>query len=249
MDKEVIDFFDKNIGIKHNKDIQQIPSEFLTDNSETTIKNFFRWVRHDSKCMSLLLDKVSISETIKEEIKKVIPLAISHRESSGWRSITLYGYSSIMTNSYEQYISEGMITDKNTTDWTDVCQFLPNTVEWIKSITPLKEFARIRIMILDPGCSSYPHRDYDKGQLTCGPINIAVINPKGSEFVLEDGGLVPWAEGDIRSMDLGSYHCIRNIGTEHRAHIIITPSKNDWDIAAMRKACEQFKDTYGTRRN
>ena len=247
MDKEVIDFFNKHINVEHNKDIQQIPSEFLIDDTDETIKNFFKWIRHESRCMSFLLDTVNVSEAIKKEVRNVIPLAISHRKSPGWRSITLYGYSSIMTNSYEQYISEGIITDKHTTNWTDICQFLPNTVKWLKTINPLKEFARIRIMVLDPGYSSYPHKDYDKGQLTCGPINIAVINPEGSEFVLEDGGLVPWEEGDIRSMNLGNNHCIRNTGSEPRAHIIITPSKTDWDIDAMKKVCEKFKEVYGTR--
>ena len=174
---------------------------------------------------------------------------MAHRDHPGWRSITLYGYSSIMTNSYEYYKELGIVTDKMTTDWTDISSIFPKTVSWIKENSPLKEFNRVRIMILDPGSSSTPHSDWPTGQLLCGPVNAAVINPPGSEFVLENGGLVPWEEGEVRSIDLGSLHCIRNLGTEPRVHIIISPSKTDWDIDAMRIACSSYiKESYDARR-
>jgi len=249
MDKIVNDFFDKNSTIKHNKDILPPPPYFLSNNSESCIKKSFYWLRHESRCKSLLLGNSSNLIDIKPEIKKVVPLAIPHREHPGWRSLTIYGYSSIMTNSYEHYKEEKIITDKDETDWTDICNLLPHTVSWLKNMSPLEQFSRIRIMVLDPGFSSTPHRDYYDGQALCGPINIAVINPKGSEFVLEDGGLVPWQEGEIRSMDLGSYHCIRNSGTEPRVHIIITPSKQDWDLKAMTHACRKYMEYYESGRN
>ena len=134
----------------------------------------------------------------------------------------------------------GIINDSHKTDWTDVSQFFPKTVKWLKTYCPLKEYARIRVMILDPDGSSSPHKDYELGQAVCGPINVAVVNPIGAEFVLENGGLVPWKEGEFRSMDLGSNHCIRNVGNESRIHLIITPSKTDWDIDAMKMACKSF---------
>lgn len=249
MDQSVVDFFNKNIQIKHNKDMLPPPANFLENNSENTIRKSFYWLRHQSQCKSLLLGQASNVNEIKAEIKKCIPLAISHRESIGWRSVTLYGYSSIMTNSYEQYKIDGLITDDDKTRWTDISNFLPKTVGWLKNISPLSSYSRIRIMVLDPGCSSEPHKDYYDGQALCGPINIAVINPKGSEFVLENGGLVPWEEGQIRSMDLGSYHCIRNNGTEPRAHIIITPPKDDWDLNAMGLACRKYLEYYESGRN
>lgn len=239
MDQIVTDFFDQNQHIPHNNDVLEIPSEFLNAESDEDIKKFFNWIRHHSKCKSLRLAHYDVKE-LQEELKNKVSLAIPHRGHPGWRSITLYGYSSIMTNSYEYYKQKGMVTDEDTTDWTDISRFFPKTVQWIKQHSPLKEYARIRLMILDPGGSSSPHRDYDQGQLLCGPVNVAFVNPQGAEFVLENGGVVPWQEGDIRSMDLGSYHCIRNLGNEPRIHLIITPCRTDWDIDAMRIACKSF---------
>ena len=248
MDKEVIDFFNDNKDIEHNKDALAVPAEFVNATTDEEITRFFKWIRHQSKCKSLRLDKVSVEE-LKEEIRPKIPLAVMHRENPGWRSITLYGYSSIMTNSYEHYKEMGIVTDDMTTDWTDISRIFPKTVAWIKKNSPLKEFNRIRLMILDPGSSSTPHKDYALGQALCGPINAAIINPVGAEFVLENGGLVPWKEGEFRSMDVGSLHCIRNTGTEPRVHIIIGPAKSDWDIGAMRLACSSYiKERHDPRR-
>lgn len=248
MDKEITDFFNQNINIEHNKDILGVPKEFFDLENDKIVREFFKWIRHESRCKSLRLDIDTDIKYLKEELKSKVMLSIAHRDHPGWRSITLYGYSSIMTNSYEYYKQEGLITDEDQTDWTDICKFFPRTVDWIKKNCPLKEFARIRIMVLEPGGSSAPHRDYLKGQALCGPINVAIVNPEGSEFVLEDGGLVPWKEGDFRSMDLGSTHCIRNLSNEYRIHLIITPSKNDWDIDAMRLACKSFLK-YSRERN
>lgn len=240
MDQEVIDFFNLHRNTKHNKDVLPVPAEFLNATTDEEIKSFFKWIRHNSQCKSLRFDIEADVSKIKEELKTRVDLAIPHRGHPGWRSITLYGYSSIMTNSYEYYKQQGLVSDSDTTDWTDVSRFFPNTVSWLKAYCPLKEYARIRVMILDPESSSNPHRDYELGQALCGPINIAVVNPQGAEFVLENGGLVPWQEGDFRSMDLGSVHCIRNLSNEPRIHLIITPSKQDWDIDAMRLACRSF---------
>lgn len=245
MDRIVTEFFNNNSYIEHNKNVLPVPNEFKDLSKDETVKKFFKWIRHESKCNSLKYDINADVSEIQDEIKSNSFLAISHRESLGWKSITLYGYSSIMTNSYEYYKQQGFISDDDTTDWTDVVRFFPKTVSWIKKHNPLASYARIRIMVLDPGGHSTPHKDYQAGQALCGPINIAVINPPGAEFVLEGGGLVPWQEGDFRSMDIGSYHCIRNNSDTPRIHLIITPSRNDWDIDAMRMACRSFLKYHG----
>lgn len=239
MDKIVNDFFAEHMYVEHNKDILKAPQEFLDLEFDSNVKNFFQWIRHDSRGKSLKYDITANVEEIKEELTSKVLLAVPHRECVGWRSITLFGYSSIMTNSYEYYTQQGIITNEKL-EWTDVCKFFPKTVEWIKRHNPLASYSRIRIMILEPGGSSAPHKDYNAGQALCGPINIAIVNPPGAQFAIENGGLVPWEEGDFRSMDVGSLHCVRNIGNTHRIHIIITPSKEDWDIDAMRMACKSF---------
>lgn len=233
MDQVVIDFFNANKDIKHNKDMLQMP----VGNTEEV----FNWIRYNSKCKSLRLDINTDVSELKEEIRNKTFLAIPHRDHPGWRSLTLYGYSSVMTNSFEHYKDLGILDDTHKPNWTDVCKFFPKTVEWLKKNNPLKEFVRIRIMVLDPQGSSSPHKDYPHGQLLCGPINVAIINPPGAEFVLENGGLVPWQEGDVRTMDLGSNHCVRNTGNEPRVHLIITPSNNDWDADAKALACRSYE--------
>lgn len=231
MDQQVNDFFNINGKIEHNKDALMPPDGL-------TVEDYFQWIRRESRCKSLKLKQVDVKE-IQQEVKSKTSLAIAHRGHPGWRSITLFGYSSIMTNSYEHYKQAGIITDDIEPTWTDVCRFFPKTVEWIKANNPLKDFVRIRLMILDPGGSSSPHKDYQAGQFLCGPINAAIINPNGAEFVLENGGIVPWSEGEFRTMDLGSIHCIRNLGNEERVHLIITPNK-EWDYDAKKLACESY---------
>lgn len=249
MDRQVEDFFQKRIHEEHNKDCLPVPEMYKRNDSEEAVNKFFKWIRHESKCKSLLLNRVEVPIEVKQEVEHFIPLAVSHRNMPGWRSITLYGYSSIMTNSEERYKELGIINSEHNVDWTDIAKFFPQTVEWIKKVNPLKEYSRVRLMIVDPGFSSNPHVDHPTGQMLCGPINIAVINPQGSEFGLENGGLVPWDEGDVRTMDLGSTHCVRNTGSQPRVHIIITPSQNDWDLNAKRIACRGYKRDHGSRTN
>lgn len=239
MDQIVSDFFNKNKDIQHNKDMLPPPA--------LNTEELFSWIRHNSNCKSLKLDISADVKDLQLEIKNKTFLAVPHRNHPGWRSITLYGYSSIMTNSYEHYKSLGVDFTNLTPGWTDISKFFPNTVEWLKKNNPLNEFVRIRIMVLDPGGSSSPHKDYPHGQLLCGPINVAIINPPGAEFVLEDGGLVPWQEGDVRTMDLGSTHCVRNVGGEERVHIIITPANTDWNIQAKELACRSYLKQFTKR--
>jgi len=245
MDQNVTNFFKINKDIVHNKDMLLAPDDLL-NNTET----FFKWIRHESKCKSLRLDLNADVSDIKEEIENKTFLAIPHRSHPGWRSITLYGYSSIMTNSHEHYKENGFDFTDFKLDWTDISKFFPKTVAWLKENNPLKEFVRIRFMILDPGGSSSPHKDYPFGQFLCGPINLAITQPKGAEFVLENGGCVPWKEGDFRTMDLGSVHCVRNTGLENRIHMIISPFNdgiNDWDIQAKELACQSYLKQFSER--
>lgn len=253
MDQSVIDFYNANKDLKHNKDVLDIPEEFLNASSDEEIERFFKWIRHESKCKSLLLDIQTDVSELKEELKDKYDLAVPHRHHTGWRSITLFGYSSIMTNSYEHYKERGFITDNDVPSWTDICKLFPKTVEWVKKYSPIKEYARVRIMVLDPGGVITPHKDYLYGQVLASTINIAVINPPGVEFVLENGGTVPWEEGQVRLIDVGSVHSVRNTSTSPRVHLIITPTTKDWDIEGKRTVCRNFiryqKERYDTRGN
>ena len=102
MDKVVTEFFNLHKDTEHNKDILPVPDHFLNAKTDEEFFNFFKWIRHSSQAKSLKLDiETDISE-MRQELKSLEFLGIPHRGHPGWRSITLYGYSSIMPNSYEQ---------------------------------------------------------------------------------------------------------------------------------------------------
>lgn len=240
MDQSTIDFYQSNSKLIHNKDVLPTPAEFVNATTDEEIEKFFKWIRHSSRCKSLRLDINTDIIELQEELKEKYDLAVPHRHHIGWRSITLYGYSSIMTNSYEHYKELGFVSDEDKTDWTDVCRFFPKTVEWVKKNSPIQNYARVRIMVLDPGCHITPHKDYAYGQVLASTVNFAIINPENVEFVLEDGGTIPWKEGDVRVVDVGSVHSVRNMSQQARIHLIITPTQNDWDIAGKRLVCQSF---------
>jgi hypothetical protein len=207
MDQSVIDFFKTNAALEHNKDML-VPPAGITNDTEM----FFKWIRHESKCKSLRLDVNADVSEIKEEIKNKVELAIAHRGHPGWRALTLFGYSSVMTNSSEYYKEKGMITEYDTPDWTDVSKFFPKTVAWLKTHNPLTDFVRIRLMILDPGGSSSPHKDYPYGQMLCGPLNIAGA---ADEIILEWHGQQRWIKAPG---DEATFSAIKALANSHGGH-------------------------------
>jgi len=74
-------------------------------------------------------------------------------------------------------------------------------------------------MLLMPGGCIREHADYEVRKLAA--YNIAINNPEGVEFALEDAGLIPWKAGDARAIDIGRRHSVRHIGTIPRIHMII----------------------------
>lgn len=245
MDQRVIDFYNTHQHIEHNKDILKMPEQFIGyENDTNKMLEYFEWIRFKSQMGSLRLNiNTDISE-VQNELSSKSFLAIPHRknESHNWRVITLYGYSSIITDS-PQYLKENNLIPNNyELKWTDISPLFPKTVDWIKNNIPLKTVSRIRIMVVEPGGYILPHRDYHHGQCACAGINIAMINPEGSEFCLEDNGLVPWREGDVRVFDVGRLHCIRNNSNVPRIHIIISPLTHEWDIEAKKLACDSYTE-------
>jgi hypothetical protein len=237
-------FFQQHQNIKHNKDAKTMPSEFVGwEHDNTILEKYFLWIRFESQCASLKLNINSEMTAMREELKTKHIVAIPHEKgySSGWKAITLFGFSSILTHSSHSYIDSRIITKDDKADWTDVSKYFPETVSWIKKYSPWKEYTRIRVMVLEPSGYISPHKDFDKHILGGGGVNIAVTNPVGTEFVLEDAGIIPFYEGDWIMVDVGRMHSVRNLSLEPRIHIIIhTIEEFTWNVEAMRLACASY---------
>jgi hypothetical protein len=204
------------------------------------LEQFFNWIRFESKLKTLKLDiDTNISE-IKQEIMPKILVSTVHREidGKGWRSVTLHGYSSMMTDDDNYYKEKGFVLPENK-EWTDISRFFPKTKEWLLKNIPFSKFGRIRLMILEPGGYVSPHIDYPKGNCLAG-INIAINHPQDTEYIV-NGEKICWTEGDSRLIDIGSVHAIYNNSDEHRVHIIIHSDPIDqWSVGVMQIVCRSY---------
>jgi hypothetical protein len=245
---DINQFFVNEASRPFNQDALIAPKEFIGWQSDDTIlTSYFNWIRESSRCACLRLDiNASIAEVVEELEHKASKLAVPHRagDSVGWRTITLHGYSSLMSDYSGYYKEEGIVSQDAVETWTDACGIFPKTVQWIKDNIPFTSYSRIRIMVLDAGGHINPHRDW-QGQMLGGGINIAMTNPAGVEFGLENGGLVPWVPGDVRIIDVARHHGVRNLSSTPRIHIIASPLGKTWNKEAMQLACKSYSMTHG----
>jgi hypothetical protein len=245
---DINEFFTAERSRTFNADALPVPRKFINwEYDDNLLLEYFNWIRETSRCASLRLDVNSSVELVAKELEqKALPLAIPHRagQSNGWKTVTLHGYSSIMSDYSGYYKEEGIVGQDDTESWTDVSKFFPYTVNWIKQNIPFDTYSRARVMILEPGGFINPHRDW-QGQMLGGGINIAITNPEGVEFGLENGGLVPWAPGDVRMIDVARHHSVRNNSNLPRIHLIVSPLGTVWNKKAMSLACRSYTNFKG----
>lgn len=238
---DIDSFFEKNRKIKHNLGMKDIPEHFSNWRKDDTIcLDFFNWIRLESNAGSIKLNINSDVSEVAEELTARQHLGVLHRSSNskGWRSIVLHGLSSIMTGPVHDY--KGIVDEGTLESWTDVSRFFPKTVSWIKKTIPFNDFSRIRVMMLDPNGYINPHKDMDIDFLG-GGLNIAITNPKGVEFAIDNSGIIPWNIGDIRMINIGKYHSVINNSENLRIHILAYPRTIEWDIKSMQIVCESYE--------
>jgi hypothetical protein len=62
-------------------------------------------------------------------------------------------------------------------------------------------------------------------------------------FAVEDNGLIPWEPGDVRMINIGKLHSIRNLGSKPRIHMLVYPPlMEDWNLEAMKLVCRSFEN-------
>lgn len=178
------------------------------------------WIRHNSSLGFLELDVEVPYNDIFDEINNIKNMFTNHRthDSKGWSSFTVYG---------KQYNKPGW-DDEDTTPsiWTpESFDLLPKTVEFFQNHWPCFKYTRLRIMRLAPGGYITLHRDDPApGQLS--PVNIAINNPIGCNFYMENEGIIPFTSGKAIMLNVCRLHAVINNSNEDRYHII---SHQDWE--------------------
>jgi hypothetical protein len=194
----------------------------------------------EGKCLKL--DLPIPHQAILEEAKAIRDMFIPYRtgeyDHNGWHSVSLHGFSHDKPASYDAYgFTDGGEAAKQFI-WTKAADRCPITVEWLKTMFPTKKFARVRFMLLEAGGYIAPHTDAPIPHIE--PVNIALSNPDGCDWVWGDGDILKFQPGDICAMNIGLEHSVKNNSNEDRYHMIVHhhDSTDEWKkllINAMEK--------------
>ena len=221
MDKNLKNFFEKNKNLDHYKLINNRPQRFNNWLKDNLTYEYSQWIEYSSNCPSLNLNIEMPLRKIQNEVKSIFSEFVKHRgkEHPGWYSVALHGVAKDITDDWKSKIYKGRWNTQPTYTWTSIKDHCPNTIAWLKEHWNFKEFHRIRFMLLKPRGIIFPHKDYECKKLAA--YNVAIINPKGVEFCMQDAGLIPWKEGESRAIDIGRIHSVVNNSDEDRIHMII----------------------------
>jgi hypothetical protein len=168
-------------------------------------------------------------EAMLKEVKALRTGFVSHREGGnhrGWRSLCLHGLSSVHTENHDRY----GYADRESApyDWTDISKFCPVSTRFFREQFGYAQYDRIRFMLLEPGGYILPHEDVEWKQLSA--VNLAINNPPGVSFVMENWGTVPFSPGTVNMLAVGNKHMVYNQSDEDRFHIIVHGVRSGtWD--------------------
>lgn len=198
------------------------------------------------KCLKLNLP-IPYQE-ILAEARSIRDMFIKYRtgeyDHQGWHSVSLYGLSHDKPASYDAYgFDNGEEAAKNFI-WTKAADRCPITINWLKTVFPTNRFARVRFMLLEAGGYIAPHIDAPIPHIE--PVNIALSNPNGCDWVWGDGSILKFSPGDVYAMNVGFEHSVRNNSNEDRYHMIVHhhDSTDEWK-KLLTDAMEKY-DIQGT---
>jgi len=221
MDQNLKNFFEQNKNLDHYNQINTPPVKFDNWFKNDLTYEYSEWIQYNSNCPSLSLDIDMPLKEIQEEVRSIFPEFIKHRGEShpGWYSVTLHGVDKNIRDDWKSNIYQGKWKEEPSYTWTSIKDRCPTTISWILNNWHFKEFHRIRFMLLKPNGVISPHKDYECKKLAA--YNVAIINPNGVEFCMQDAGLIPWKEGESRAIDIGRVHSVVNNSSKDRVHMII----------------------------
>ena len=167
-------------------------------------------------------------EAMLAEAKSLREFFVYHRvggQHRGWRSLCLHGISSVHTENHDRY----GFGDRESApyQYTDISKFCPISTAFFQDVFGYDVYDRVRFMLLEPGGYILPHADVSWKQL--GPVNIALNNPDGCVFAMEDWGMVPFYDGTANMLAVGYQHAVYNNSDQDRYHIIVHGTRgNRW---------------------
>jgi len=165
-----------------------------------------------------------------KEAQGLEDLFVSHRthpnESAeyahlGWKSICLHGIGWDKTQHWDRYSEYTGLTEADVKyQWCgEIVERCPETTRYFKEEFPNHNYQRLRFMWLDPQGYIQPHRDRTVNMLQ--PINVALNNPEGCVFKMQDQGYVPFKDGGSACLvDIGNLHSVWNNSDTPRIHMI-----------------------------
>lgn len=164
------------------------------------------------------------ANVLRQECEQVDHLYFNHRDEDqlggyghyGWQSLTLHGIDMHKTKHFTHYGFKSF--EDAGYHWTDASHKVPSLSKFLQGL-PYVRFHRVRIMRLAPRGYIMPHKDGDDRSF--GPLNIAINNPVGCDFVFEDKGTVPFEPGVGMVLDVGRRHAVINQSDEPRYHVIV----------------------------
>ena len=212
------------------------------------MKNYHKQVEEILNSYNLFHLKLDI-QLPKESIKEVQTVYdeeffVSHRgkKHKGWESTCIHGIDGAYwkTMSGKQYGYESDSDSDILWDWTDVCHYAPKTVEFFKKDIPLKNYRRLRYMLLRPDGYILEHSDtpsgipYTKRKPTSifSALNICITQPKDCVLEHLSNGVVPFKPLEVFMFNNDEYHNAYNKSDENRFHII-AHAEYDYDFAEL----------------
>lgn len=200
--------------------------DFLDKNKTCTniIRHSFNSSRDDLECAYYPIRFNFNADIALKECRGVDNLYFDHRTEDqtsgyghyGWQSLTLHGIDKHKTRHFVHYGFKSF--DEARYHWTDACDKVPTLCSFLQSL-PYVKFHRVRIMRLAPYGYIMPHAD--GSDRSFGPLNIAINNPVGCQFVFEGKGIVPFEPGVGMVLDVGRKHAVINQSDEARYHVIV----------------------------
>jgi hypothetical protein len=208
-------FFEINSPLTTN--FPKIPSELKTNEDIT------KWIFKQNIPYIELDIKFDINQWLAES-KVAEPFLVNHRESQphkGWKSCCIHGIDVDKTGIWKSY------TDiEPEYHWTDLSEVTPIIKQFWQQF-PFEKFARIRFMQVEAGGYIHPHQDapagFDKDFDLLNhlvPINIAIDHPDKCYMTLQDHGIVPWKDGNVKLVNITNYHSVINFSDRPRMHLI-----------------------------
>jgi len=152
------------------------------------------------------------------------------RNHLGWMSATIHGLDGdwYKTMSGKQYGYTGDSDPSINWTWTEVAEYCPETVRWLKEEFPSKTFRRVRFMLLEPGGYILDHSDYNprNGPPSKGPImnafNCCLTQPDECALVNTKSEIsVPFKPLEVYCFNNNVNHHAYNNSDENRFHLIV----------------------------